>query len=64
MLRDQATAVRRANGIFSYYEWLRRHPHMPRRPRYGLMKMVVMRVWGWLGRVKQKFVDTWRWVTG
>jgi hypothetical protein len=64
MLRDQVAAARRASGRFSYYEWLRRHPHMPRRPQYGLLRMIVIRVWGWLGRAEQKFVDTWRWNIG
>jgi hypothetical protein len=64
MLRDQVAAARRASGRFSYYEWLRRHPHMPRRPQYGLVRMIVMRVWGWLGRAEQKFVDTWWWNIG
>ncbi|KAI4731007.1 hypothetical protein E4T49_01301 [Aureobasidium sp. EXF-10728] len=63
-LRDRLEAVQRVNGKISHHEWLLRHPNMPRRPQYGLMRMIVMRVWGWLERATQKVIDTFRWIRG
>jgi hypothetical protein len=47
-------------GRISYHEWLRRHPGLLRRPQYSLLRMIVLRVWGLLADVKQKFVRIWR----
>ncbi|CAD0112976.1 unnamed protein product [Aureobasidium uvarum] len=63
-LRDKLEAVQRASGKISHHEWLLRHPNMPRRPQYGLIRMIVMRVWGWLERATQKVIDTYRWLRG
>jgi hypothetical protein len=51
-------------GRISYTEWLRRHPGLPRRPQYGLLRMIVLLAWGLLADVKQKFIRIWRWIKG
>jgi hypothetical protein len=63
-MQDGVPYVRNLSERISHSEWLRRHPSLPRRPQYGLLRMIVMRVWRWLGYAGQKFVDTWSWIKG
>jgi hypothetical protein len=62
-VHDGVATVRGAGGRVSYSEWLRRNPDLRRRPRDGLLRMIVIRVWGWLGYAGQKFIDIRRWFT-
>lgn len=55
-------AARRTSGAFSYHEWLRINPDQPHRPQYDLLRLIVMRAWGWLGSVKQKFINICMWL--
>lgn len=57
-------AVRRTDGRLSYHEWLHLNPDQPHRPQYGLLRLIVMRAWSWLGSIKQKFTDICMWLRG
>lgn len=57
-------AAQRTSGALSYYEWLRLNPDRPQRPQYGLLRLIVMRAWSWLGRVKRRLINTYMWLRG
>jgi hypothetical protein len=63
-VHNRVATVRGAGERISHSEWLCRHPTLPRRPQYGLLKMIVVRISGWLGHAGQKFIDIWRWIKG
>jgi hypothetical protein len=63
-MHDGVPDVRSLSERIAYSEWLRRHPTLPRRPQYGLLRMIIMRVWGWMGYAGQKVIDTWSWIKG